>query len=110
MTTENTETAPELINGATDVNFQMYLEHLNVNFTKPYGTQAFGFMQGRKYIRVVAVSVGGGRSVHTFVDRTNGNILKSASWKQPETKNPRGNINNGPEGYGVTEYGAVYLR
>jgi hypothetical protein len=50
------------------------------------------------------------RSVYCFVDKTNGNILKSASWKAP-AKHARGNIfseNNGLENMGP--YGAAYLK
>jgi hypothetical protein len=52
----------------------------------------FTLETGQRYIRVV-VSRGGdsGRSVHSFIDKTNGDILKAASWKAP-AKHARGNI------------------
>lgn len=87
----------------------MFIEHLNTNHLTPFGTQSFEFEQGRRYIKVVSVVFGGDRSVHCFVDRTNGDVLKAASWKAP-AKHPRGNINAGPSGYGVNQYGANYLK
>lgn len=76
------------------------------NLTPP----AVEYEEGGRYIRVIK-NGGGSRSVHTFVDKTNGNVLKAASYKAPVTKNPRGNIFDDDNGLGgVTEYGAVYLR
>lgn len=61
---------------------------------------------GRKYAKVHD-----GRSVHTFIDLTTGDVLKAASWAQPEKRNPRANVFAHDFGVsGVTEYGAVYLR
>ena len=63
---------------------------------------------GRRYARIVRTD--NGRSVHCFVDLTNGDILKSASWKAP-AKIARGNILD-PATYGaaVGPYGAAYLK
>ena len=38
---------------------------------------------GKKYHKVIFVDGGGGRSVHCFVDKQTGSVLKSASWKAP---------------------------
>lgn len=48
---------------------------------------------GLRYCRVVKTAWGGTgqRSIHCFVDSTNGDILKAASWKSP-AKGPRGSI------------------
>lgn len=66
---------------------------------------------GTKYVRIVRTETfGSGRSVHTFIDRTNGNVLKAASWKAP-AKHSRGNVfseKNGME-Y-VDHYGAASLK
>lgn len=72
--------------------------------------------EGQKFVRVVrcifhkptnsVIS----RSSHCFIDKSNGNILKAASWAAPDKKNPRGNINNANPLEGVTQYGVVYLR
>lgn len=64
---------------------------------------------GRRYVRLVKVDAAS-RSAYCFVDTTNGNVLKSASWKAP-AKGARGNIYNSDNGLtGMGPYGAVYLR
>lgn len=63
---------------------------------------------GRRYVRIVRSDAGAhSRSVHCFVDRTNGDILKAASWKAP-AKGARGNIFSSDAGRAVTPTGAVY--
>lgn len=37
---------------------------------------------GRKYLKIIMAD-GGHRSVHAFVDASNGNLYKAASWKAP---------------------------
>jgi hypothetical protein len=68
---------------------------------------------GKRYVKVIAVSgdrTGGGRRVYCFVDQTNGDVLKAASWKAP-AKHARGNVYDKAFGLnGVTEHGGVYLR
>jgi hypothetical protein len=66
---------------------------------------------GRRYKRVVCTDANGsGRSVHVFVDTTNGNVLKSASWATP-AKHARGNIYDANNGLAcMGPYGAAYLR
>lgn len=72
--------------------------------------------RGRKYVRIVSACYRAdsdepaSRSVYCFVDRTNGNVLKSRSWKAPETKNPRGSIYADNPFAGVTPNGTCYLR
>lgn len=65
---------------------------------------------GPKYIRVIAKEgnrIGG--YAFCFVDKTNGDVLKPASYKGP-AKHARGNIFNEDNGLGgVTAYGAAYL-
>jgi hypothetical protein len=46
---------------------------------------------GKRFVRIVMVPNGGGRSVHAFVDLTTGDLLKAAGWKAP-AKGPRGNL------------------
>ena len=68
------------------------------------------FEFGQKYIRVVRSDGSSSRSVHCFIDMTDGNVLKSASWKSP-AKHARGNIFNSDNGLGcMNEYGTNYLR
>lgn len=38
---------------------------------------------GRKYYKLIHKASGGGRSVHAFIDKTNGDVYKAASWKAP---------------------------
>jgi hypothetical protein len=38
---------------------------------------------GRKYHKIIMIDSGKGRSVHAFVDKKTGSLLKSASWKAP---------------------------
>ena len=66
---------------------------------------------GRKYARIVTQTEGDdySRSVYCFVDMTNGNILKSESWKKP-AKHARGNIFDADPIRAVGPYGANYLR
>jgi len=71
---------------------------------------------GTKFLRIVEVKWYNGeqsdnRSVYVFIEKATGNILKAASWRAPERKNPRSNIFSPDFGAsGVTKYGAIYLR
>lgn len=69
-----------------------------------------GLDPGKRYIRVVRTEERDGkiisRSVHCFIDTTNGDVLKPASWKGP-AKHARGNIFTGKDGVGP--HGANYL-
>jgi hypothetical protein len=38
---------------------------------------------GKKYHKVIMVDGGSSRSVHCFIDKKTGSVLKSASWKAP---------------------------
>ena len=61
--------------------------------------------EGKRYIKVFRED-----SVHCFVDKTNGNILKAASWKAP-AKHARGNIHEYDNGaHCMSAYGTIYLR
>lgn len=66
------------------------------------------FSKGRKYMKVIR-NDHSQKSVHCFIDMTNGNVLKAASWKSP-AKHARGNIYNDDHGLGcMGPYGAAYL-
>jgi acyl-CoA-binding protein len=61
---------------------------------------------GSKYAKVIA-----DRSVHTFIDLRNGNILKAASYAAPAKNGVRGNIFADDCGRSViTNFGAKYLK
>jgi hypothetical protein len=55
-------------------------------------------MEGQRYIRIVSADKKAdgsylSRSCWGFIDKTNGDVLKSGGWKAP-AKHPRGNIFN----------------
>ncbi len=50
------------------------------------------FEFGSKYVKIVEISSGGHRSVHSFVEKSDGNIWRAASWKAPARNFPRGNV------------------
>lgn len=66
---------------------------------------SFTFKIGKRYAKVIR-----GGSVHCFVDRENGDVLKAASWNAP-AKHARGNIYDAKNGLGwMREFGPAYLR
>ena len=67
---------------------------------------------GRKYARVVKNDqLNGSRSVHTFVNLENGDILKSGGWSAPQKNGVRGNIFADDLGANrVNEHGANYIK
>lgn len=70
---------------------------------------------GRRYVKIISTETREGkthdRSAFGFVDLTNGDILKAASWNAP-AKHARGNVMNGVEKRRrtFTPYGINYLR
>ena len=86
-----------------------YFKRMNFTFADPDHISAD---IGRKYARVVKNDqLNGSRSVHTFVNIENGDILKSGSWKAPAPNGVRGNIFDTDLGESVVnEQGANYLR
>ena len=67
---------------------------------------------GNKYARIVKNDqLNGSRTVHTFVNMTNGDILKSGGWKAPAPNGVRGNIFANDFGADrINEHGANYLK
>jgi hypothetical protein len=66
--------------------------------------------EGNRYVRVVSIEGGANRSAWAFIDKTNGDILKPASWKSP-AKWARGNILDDKNGMGsMGPYGPAYLK
>ena len=63
---------------------------------------------GKKYAKVYKTDMSG-RSIFCFIDLTNGDILKAATWKQP-AKHARGNIFHDNPTSAITPYGAKYLK
>lgn len=62
---------------------------------------------GVRFARIV-VEQGTHRSCFGFVDLTNGDVLKSASWKTPAKNFARGNINDADKGIGRIKWTGVY--
>ena len=84
-----------------------YFEAMNFTFSAP---PTIVVDYGKKYARVVHEN-GVQRSVHTFVNMINGDILKSGGWKAPAPNGVRGNIFADDFGASVVnEYGASYLK
>jgi len=64
---------------------------------------------GTRYVRIMRADTGSS-SAHAFIDRTNGDVLKPATYKAP-AKHARGNIFDSQNGLGsMGEYGPAYLR
>ncbi len=66
---------------------------------------------GKRYVRIVKTAANGsGRSAMAFIDKTTGDVLKSASWKAP-AKHSRGNIFDKYNGLETASaFGPAYLR
>lgn len=61
---------------------------------KTYGEyNTFTVANGQRFAKIV-INSGGQNSVHCFIDKTNGDILKAASWKAPQKNGVRGNLKN----------------
>jgi len=66
-------------------------------------------MDGKRYVRIVRSDISS-RSAMAFIDKTTGDVLKSASWKAP-AKHARGNILDEYNGLKTaSSFGPAYLR
>ena len=75
------------------------------NYSLP--TPKLSVQHGKRYAKIVRTD--SQTSVHCFVDKTNGDVLKASGWKAP-AKGARGNIFNDDNGLcGVTQWGGRYL-
>ena len=98
-----------LINKAMEIHYQATFARLKAPTVGIDGN-------GKKYIRVSTFQFFPERgksypeSVYFFVDLTNGNLLKPATYKAPELKNPRGNVFDKDILTKLTPYGVVYVR
>lgn len=61
---------------------------------------------GRKYDRIISGENNWDRCAFCFINRSNGDVLKSASWSKP-ARHARGNIYTNK--LGVGQFGAHYL-
>jgi hypothetical protein len=93
------------VGGCQDIVTKNDAQYENVKFDSKITVKA-----GRRYVKLIKSDGFVSTGVYCFVDRTNGNILKAASWKAP-AKHARGNIFNNDNGLGaMSPYGAAYLR
>ena len=67
-----------------------FMNHLNNNMDKPDGYSYDLNTRGSKYFKV-EMSSHGSRSVYCFINKRNGEILKSAGWSAP-AKGARGSV------------------
>lgn len=75
----------------------------------PTSSPKVDFTEGRVNWKIIS-TVYGSRSVHSFVNRATGDVLKAASWNAP-AKHARGNILNADFGRSaLSDYGIKYLR
>ena len=91
---------------------------INDHFAKAYSSlipNELRTSNGRRYVKIISVrkittdGSDGQRSVWAFIDKTNGDVLKPASWAAP-AKHARGNIYNSDNGLGnVSWTGPAYL-
>tara|TARA_Y100001938_G_C8088446_1_gene433536 strand:+ start:46 stop:450 length:405 start_codon:yes stop_codon:yes gene_type:complete len=74
--------------------------------------QVLSIHKGRRYDKIVKADMhrpdSPSHSVYAFVDKTNGNILKPATWKAP-AKHPRGNIYEDDCMQFMGAYGPAYM-
>ena len=92
------------------------LKHYQATFTHLEAPSVGVDGNGKKYLRVSNFKFVADRgkwypeSVFFFVDLTNGNLLRPATYKAPELKNPRGNVFDKDILTKLTPYGVVYVR
>jgi hypothetical protein len=90
--------------------FRKLAEEIAVAYRKAHfptlGDPSMSIEKGSRYARIVRTD--GQRSVvHCFVDLTNGDVLKAASWKAP-AKHARANLNDADGGASrLGPYGAM---
>lgn len=96
MVTDFVEKLQVKMNAHMDEKFpNLPREYLSVNF-------------GRRYAKLIK-GYGNNRGVYCFVDMTNGDVLKAATWRAP-AKHARGNLFAPDGGLGCTgPYGAAYM-
>lgn len=93
-------------------------EKINAQFAESFSIlfpSKLSLTHGAKYVKVIVSpvhenGVAGQSSVFAFIDRTNGDILKPASWKSP-AKHARGNVFDEDFGLSRTSWtGPNYLK
>ena len=87
----------------------VYWERNGFTFSDPPRIMA---TYGKKYARIVHSAANrSSRSVHTFVNMINGDILKAGGGKAPAPNGVRGNVFDNDFGASVVyQHGATYLK
>ena len=105
-----TEKAPEFDSVFAD--FLSYCQKMQEDHIRENAPVLIGehieAVEGGRYMKLVKVGPHS-RSAFLFVDKTNGDILKTATWSAP-AKTARGNIFDRASWKNVSPYGAAYLR
>lgn len=85
-------------------------DYMSDNFPKN-PREELVYKSGRRYVKIIRRPVdGGGGSVYAFIDKSNGDVLKPASYSAP-AKGARGNIFDESNGLRkVGPYGPAYLK
>lgn len=84
-------------------------EKVNSYYEESQSVPTITLKKSRRYAKLITENYNQ-KSAFCFVDLTNGNILKCASWNAP-AKGARGNIQSEDFGLScITQYGAKYLR
>ena len=90
---------------------KIYNDYMDLSFpTNP--KDVIEYTEGKRYIRVIRKRSADSQygSAHLFVDKTNGDVLKTASYSSP-AKGARGNIFDAHNGLArISAYGAEYNR
>ena len=83
-----------------------FMEHLNNTMDKPDGYSYELNTRGSKYFKV-EMNTRGSRSVYCFINKRNGEILKSAGWRAP-AKGARGSVLI-PKSYSHSDWSGGWL-
>ena len=90
---------------------QIVTDHHTSNYPK-LPVPVLHITEGKRYFRIMRKDypTADSGSAWAFIDSTNGDVLKPASWKRP-AKHARGNIFDENEGMKyMSSYGPAYLR
>jgi hypothetical protein len=114
LETEIREGLEKFIEGINAIRMEAFTRRGFTHLTDPEtgeiarGNVARVYGRGRVYWRI-AHGLPGRESAHCFVRKCDGAILKTATWKAPDTNIIRGYVTDEDSGASaVSEYGAIY--
>ncbi len=103
VTSEDLDRYTRAVKATCDANYD------RAGYTLESLRQVITIEPGRKYARIVqSDSNGSSRSVHSFINLQNGDILKAESWKKP-ARHRRGNLYQDGWETSFGPHGANYL-